>query len=222
MNQHIFWCELTEQPYNEIEMHLCTQLSKERQEKINRYRFDIDKRLALYSGLLVRMGIQTFWNIPCKEQAFAWNTTKKPYFMCEDQNIHFNLSHTRNAIVCAYSNQPIGVDIERVKLPFHKEILRYYSAEEQLQCQQGAEREQAISFYTIWTRKEACVKCDGTGLTVELADIPTDLPQLETWNMGEYLISVCTKEKEAIEVTKISEKEILGYFESMTLRHLKK
>lgn len=212
MEQYLFWCELKEQPYSEIDRKLSTKLSKDRQDKINRYRFDADKRLSLYSGLLVRMGIQKLCNIPYEEQTFVCENMKKSSLI-NDQSIQFNLSHTRNMIVCGYSEQPVGVDVERIKVPFHKEILKDYNANEQLQCQRGSELEQAIAFYQIWTKKEAYVKCDGNGLAVELAEIPTNLPQFKTWNKGEYIISLFSRTEDPVKLVKITEDEIAIFFD---------
>ncbi len=213
MKKYLFWCELEERPYSETDRRLSAKLSRERQDKINRYRFDVDKRLSLYGGLLVRMGIQKFWNIPYEEQTFVCENMKKPYLVSEG-NIHFNLSHTRNMIVCGYSDQPVGVDVERIKVPFHKEIVRRYRADEQLQCQRGSEQEQASAFYQIWTKKEAYVKCDGTGLSVEVTEIPTNLPQFETWKRGEYIISLFSRSEAPTELVNITEEELVYFFAS--------
>ena len=67
--------------------------------------------------------------------------------------IHFNLSHTDGAVLCAVHDHPVGVDIERSR-EAAVAIMRYY----QIQSQD--------TFWRMWVRREAIAKCHGQGFSV--------------------------------------------------------
>ena len=71
----------------------------------------------------------------------------KPYFP-QYPHIHFNLSHSRGAAVCALSGEPVGVDVELLRPPPRR-----------LAGEMGAEE-----FFRLWTAKEAAVKRRGLGV----------------------------------------------------------
>ena len=85
----------------------------------------------------------------------------KPFFP-RHPDLHFNVSHSGGLALCGAGAAPLGVDIEAVR-PRRAGLARYicspaeYAWYEQL----GGDWE---SLYTIWTLKEARVKCTGTGL----------------------------------------------------------
>ena len=76
----------------------------------------------------------------------------KPMFR-DRPEIHFNLSHTDGAVLCAVHDHPVGVDIERSR-EAAVAIMRYY----QIQSQD--------TFWRMWVRREAIAKCHGQGFSV--------------------------------------------------------
>lgn len=73
----------------------------------------------------------------------------KPYFL-DHPELHFNLSHTRGAVLVGLSAQPIGVDIERVR-PVNPKTVRRLTGEEL----------DAAAFFSCWVRREARTKRSG-------------------------------------------------------------
>ena len=84
----------------------------------------------------------------------------KPFFP-QHPDLHFNVSHSGGLALCGAGSAPLGVDIEEVR-PRRSGLARYicspaeYAWYEEL----GGDWE---SLYTIWTLKEARVKCTGQG-----------------------------------------------------------
>lgn len=96
----------------------------------------------------------------------------KPFFL-KHPEIEFNVSHSNGCSLCALSNVPIGVDVELIKprsegLPKHV----FNDCELEWFCSRGSRWE---DFYSLWTLKEAKVKCTGIGLRIPARDITVPL-----------------------------------------------
>ena len=92
-----------------------------------------------------------------------------------------NISHSDGYIAAAVADCPVGIDVETKTDPDLKVTARFYSEEEQ-EAVRNAEDPQR-EFRRIWTRKEAYVKCVGTGISGPVEEIPS-LPEVS----GEYRI----------------------------------
>lgn len=194
-----------------------TLVSSEKQEKINRFRFDIDKKLSLYSELLLRIIVCRNKNIKNKEIVFKNTYYGKP-ILRNVSNFEFNISHTRNAIAVAQSDFPIGVDIEVIKSAEMEIAQRYFN---RLEISYITENvcDQDKRFFEIWTKKEAYIKYIGKGLSMNLNSFCSFehniFYRFYNINGAEYVISVCnhTEKNEEIEVIELSEQDI----EEMTM-----
>ena len=85
----------------------------------------------------------------------------KPFFPGAP-GLHFNLSHSGGLALCGVGTAPLGVDIEVIR-PRRAGLARYICSPEEYAWYEelGGDWE---SLYTIWTLKEARVKCTGNGL----------------------------------------------------------
>ena len=85
----------------------------------------------------------------------------KPFFP-HRPDLHFNLSHSGDLALCGVGVAPLGVDIEVIR-PRRAGLARYICSPEEYAWYEelGGDWE---SLYTIWTLKEARVKCTGEGL----------------------------------------------------------
>lgn len=85
----------------------------------------------------------------------------KPFFP-QRPDLHFNLSHSGGLALCGAGTAPLGVDIEAIRLR-RAGLARYICSPEEYAWYEelGGDWE---SLYTIWTLKEARVKCTGEGL----------------------------------------------------------
>ena len=96
-----------------------------------------------------------------EQPAFDYGQKGKP-FLKDHPDVHFNLSHCSEAVICVTDDGPIGVDIESVKA-FDEEVARYAMNADELQQILQAPRPD-VAFTRLWTRKEAVLKCSGQGL----------------------------------------------------------
>lgn len=97
--------------------------------------------------------------------------------LAEYPHIHFNISHSHTAILCAVSHQPIGVDIESTGRKTSDALIRYTMNEEE---QELIKASTGNMFLRLWTMKEALVKLWGKGLH---GSIPSLLLPTNTTNI---------------------------------------
>lgn len=91
---------------------------------------------------------------------------------------HFNLSHSGDwALIGTSAQQAIGVDIEAAReLNDMLDLAqRLFTPAERVELErlQGLARQRG--FFHAWTRKEACVKAAGTGLSTDVSRLDTGL-----------------------------------------------
>ena len=107
--------------------------------------------------------------------------------------IHFNISHCHRAIAVVVDSRPVGIDVERFTTP-DDSLLRYTMNEHEVHEVLAAEHPDQC-FAQLWTRKEALVKWQGTGITTDLKTLLEPLPaavQLTTTLHNGYACPVAT------------------------------
>ena len=117
--------------------------------------------IELLRGLRLCFGIE---GMP----AFAYNEHGKP-FLQEHPDIHFSISHCKEAVGCLVSSQPCGLDIEYI----HKAkegLVRYTMSQAEVDAIFAASCPD-IAFTRLWTQKEAVLKLAGTGITDDLRHV---------------------------------------------------
>jgi 4'-phosphopantetheinyl transferase len=172
---------------DEVDERLFEYVSEEKKAYLKSFKFIIDRKLSLYAELLVRQKIMNITGMKNKEIAFSKGKNGKP-FLAGFPNINFNISHTRNALAVAFSEDEIGVDIERVtnadlqvaKRCFSDTELRYLENHEDINS----------AFFEIWTKKEAYIKSSGVGLNMPLKSFCViGDSRYKTFYAGDYVIS---------------------------------
>ncbi len=126
----------------------------------------------------------------------------KPYFK-NYPDFHFNISHSKLFLAIAFSDSPVGVDIEEIR-DVNLQIANRYFSENERQFVKDIE-----SFFYVWTRKEAYLKRTGDGLRTCLSALDVlDDKNIKTFNMKDYIVSVCSDHAE--DFTLITEENFCG------------
>lgn len=88
----------------------------------------------------------------------------KPYLKGHE-NIHFNISHCDGWVVCALSDRPVGIDVEKVGTTSPRMAQKMLTEKEQeyLRQYEGRAFDYAAVFYRFWTLKESYLKWCGRG-----------------------------------------------------------
>ena len=168
---------------------------RERQEKSDAYRVREDRLRSIAGDHLARMGIAAHCGVDPADIRFARTENGKPYAVGLD--IHFNLSHSGDFVVCAVSDRPVGIDVEQIRTVREK-LAQKVCCPEELEYLRGAPgwhdpvKGQALRrFFRIWASKEAYFKWLGTGIT-DLRSFNT-VPHIlsgGTWELDGHMVSV--------------------------------
>lgn len=146
-------------------------LSNERLEKVDKYKFMVDKKLSLIAYIMLRYALYNEYNIQVKP-IFLYNKYYKPSLLGYP-DIKFNISHCKNGVVCVVSNKDIGCDIQNID---KKSILLsndIFSNNEIIKIRNS--NDIAETFTQMWSIKESYFKCIGTGLinSINITDFST-------------------------------------------------
>ncbi|NLC41122.1 MAG: 4'-phosphopantetheinyl transferase superfamily protein, partial [Clostridiaceae bacterium] len=140
---------------------LLAKMPAYRQEKVRSYIFEKDRLLSLGAGVLLAYGLNCRGIREHKE--IRLGDKGKPYL---SDDLFFNISHSGNKVVCSFSDEEVGVDIEQI-LPVDEALIRQVSvSSEQAYLLQLEPEVQRREFFALWTAKESYMKLLGTGLSL--------------------------------------------------------
>ena len=138
-------------------------ISKGKRMLIERYRKISDKKLCLAGDILSREAIYEKCGINPVDVKFDNSEFGKPYVV-NNIDVHFNISHSGDYVICAIDDKPIGVDIEKIT-NINMDTTRYFCTSNELKYIFDNSPQNILQrFFRIWTLKEAYFKNIGTGL----------------------------------------------------------
>lgn len=183
---------------------LLHQLCSSRRKKVMKYLRADDRKRCLGAGLLLAEILPLYGGSPGE---ITCGPAGKP----QTENVHFNLSHSGNLVICAVGGKAVGCDIEKIEKEPEGVAEHYFHRNEAEYLQQFAESERSAMFYRLWTWKESYVKMTGEGLLLPLQDFEI-LREGESirvrrgdqmlschimeYNVPGYQVSVCAEEEE--------------------------
>lgn len=176
-------------------------MTDEKKERINKMRFEDDKKRSVIGEMLAKKAISKISGIPVENITLKTTETGKPYI--ENSVIHFNISHCQDWVVCAIHSKPIGIDIEKIRPINLKIAKRFFTADEQNYVFSGIPKEEDFEktsdydmlkrFFEVWTGKEAYLKYKGTGITDSLNTLSVNENNLKTEYFDDYIVRIYTE-----------------------------
>lgn len=128
-------------------------------------------------------------NVSEKDVKIKTDVYGKPYITGYEQ-WHFNITHTAGMIGIAVSDEPGGIDAEKIRSADLRIAKRFFTARENFRIENSENKDR--SFFEIWTKKEAYLKYTGKGLRTPLKSFDVfELHCLKSFEEDEYMISVC-------------------------------
>jgi 4'-phosphopantetheinyl transferase len=145
-------------------------LSPYEHARAQRFAFDVHRRRYVCAHVALRQLLSARAGVPMTDLQFGFGRYGKPYLCAPHASLAFNLSDSQDVALIAMSPRiEIGVDVEVLReVPDALDLARaHFTATEQAALAE-AERAGARDrgFLTGWTRKEACLKAIGSGLSV--------------------------------------------------------
>lgn len=177
-SQHIdLWIvDIEDFAYEELLSLTSGWLSKQDQQRVERFQFIEHKRQLLMGRYLTRTVLSRYGEFSVGDWRFENNQYGKPFIESEllekmAKPLYFNLSHSQGKLVLAIARHEfLGVDIEYGLKPRRVEKIakRYFSSSE-IDGFEGLEKAKIQGrFYDLWSLKEAYIKACGMGLAIPL------------------------------------------------------
>lgn len=174
-------------------------MSKEKQKRVDCFRFYDDKKRTVAGEMLARLAIAEWCNIKPESIKIDIGKYGKPYAV--SQNVEFNISHSGDLVVCAVDSQPVGIDIEHIR-PINLSVAKHFCTPEELiyifnhkpaeaEFAYSEEQDILICFFEIWTKKEATGKCFGNGIANYDCKIEL-INRIHIFD-GQYIITIVSK-----------------------------
>ncbi|ALS01040.1 hypothetical protein ATZ33_06555 [Enterococcus silesiacus] len=202
--------------------NLLRYVSNETKERFHKFHFMEDSLRTLYGEILVRYISRTQFNFDTQQIIFTKNKYGKPYI--KDNPLFFNISHSGEWVVCAFSSSEIGIDIEKIE-KLNTNIAENFFSEYEYETLLNTENKKQLDyFYDIWTLKESYLKWLGTGLSTPLNSFHFHLNEknielnnnkiknnlyFKQYPIPEYKLSVCSENNHFPKIVKeISVKDI--------------
>lgn len=143
------------------------ELSEQRRQLALRYRHELGRRTCAAAYLLLCEGLRKEHGIT-EKPVFEFGEHGKPSIIGRP-DLHFSLSHCREAAICVLSDRPVGIDIESVGR-YNERLVRYTMNDEEM-AQILASARPDLAFTRLWTQKEAVLKCTGEGIGNDLKNV---------------------------------------------------
>ena len=155
-------------------------LSCDEKSKADRFKYKKDKALSLGGRLIlfcfanrytddnyVNLNIINDLNEFCPENMadfkIEYDELGKGY-VNQESNLFYNISHSGDYVVCAFSNKNIGVDIQKIKPLKENFAKRFFNDKdnEYIMSDKNVDKDKMIR---VWTAKESYSKLTGKGIS---------------------------------------------------------
>ena len=179
------WAARLERPLTEQETERILRiLPPNRRERLMKLQQEEKRREPLCAYLILCLALWELYQWKGFPE-MAENAMGKPYFP-EHPAVHFNISHTTGAVLVGVSDQPIGVDIEKIRPVSQRAMRRLADV--------STER----AFFQNWVRREARTKRSGNGIgTMMRSETPLQQGEFyyELDTFPGYVAGVATRDK---------------------------
>ncbi len=178
-----------ESPLDEITFDCL--LKDVRPEKKNRILKQKSKQKAdnmLIGEILAKVLVKKQFDIDISKHIIVCNEHGKPYLQ-DYPHVHFNISHSGEYVVCATSDKPVGIDIQKIG-EYRSDVAKRVSSVKEFENIEKS-FDKASEFTKLWTQKEAVLKMQGSGIWRE--DIRNCLggKNVQSEKISDYWISIC-------------------------------
>jgi len=164
-SSYILYTRIDQEIEAEIWNYYLGLLPQKMQDSVMKYHRWEDRQNTLFGKLLVFVSYYMVYNECLDFNKYLRDSYGKPFI--KNINFEFNISHSSNMVVCVFSKEQVGIDIEEIrKMDFENFNSVFTRAElDEIKNSDG------LKFYELWTAKEAVVKAIGRGLSIPISNI---------------------------------------------------
>ena len=144
-------------------------IPSQRREQALRYKHELGRRLCVAAYMLLTEALRAEFGIT-EYPVFEYGPHDKPSILGHP-DIHFNLSHCREAAACVVARHPVGIDIESIGR-YKDSLLHYTMNETEVEAIKRATQPD-MEFVRYWTMKEALLKKSGEGIRNDMKKVLT-------------------------------------------------
>ncbi len=169
-------------------------LSLEEISRSKKFKFEKDRTLNIMARSALRTLSSLYLGHTASAIEFKYGTYGKPDYNFPT-DLKFNVSHSGKLVVLAFvKDSEIGIDVEKIKTDFDVLNLaeNFFSTTEVKMLHDVQQDDVYQAFYHCWTRKEAFIKAEGSGLSFPLDAFSVSMDEnkkaklLQTkWNSAE-------------------------------------
>ena len=177
--------------------------SRRRRNEIKKCKNEKVKAEKYYAWKLLEYALSSSLGACVRKIKFYLGDNGK--WKCRDYQ--FSISHSNRVVAVAISNQPVGVDVEKVTLPKTERILdKVLSNEELNEYNLASERKKSYIFTRFWTKKESIFKMmDKKSFLLEnpkTFDMPVETKHLSQ-NGEDFMLSICAKDLSHLKIIEV-------------------
>ena len=140
-------------------------LQPEERERASRLLFFADQQQSIASRGTLRLLLAHYVSADPRDLRLVYGEQGKPYLA--GSNLRFNLSHTRTLALFAFAREiNLGIDVEDIQASDDLDAVaeQNFAPAERAALLALPQPERTAAFYRCWTRKEALLKAEGSGL----------------------------------------------------------
>jgi len=192
---------ITSEEFNTI----LSQIPEWRREIVLRYKHEQGRKESALSYVLLCELLKENYGVN-EMPVFVYGEHGKPRLEGHE-NIHFNMSHCKEAVACVVSDEDVGVDIECLGRLYDRNgnlrdsLARYTLSDEEYNTVMNSDDPDA-EFSMLWTKKEALLKLTGEGITNDIKTV------LYKYNNVEISTELIKEKGYAISIAQYKEKGI--------------
>lgn len=149
---------------------VATHLGEDERARAARFQVAAPRRRYVAARGLLRRLLGQYLGAPAERIEIVSGRNGKPEL--PGTPLHFSVSHSGDRVLLAFaSDRAVGVDVEEIRpsADLLDVARRYFAAAEAEALGALCAPERPAAFFSLWTRKEACLKVDGEGVGGGLA-----------------------------------------------------
>jgi 4'-phosphopantetheinyl transferase len=142
-------------------------LSREEALRTRKFVREVDRERFVAAHGALRMVLGLYLSAEPQALEFQAGPKGKPSLVQTFTDLRFNLSHSADlALIAVTRGREVGVDVEHVdpEIDFDPIAEHYFEPKEAWDLRIAPPEERVSRFFDLWTRKEACLKAEGSGL----------------------------------------------------------